>query len=167
MARFFHNLKLDGAEAVVQRVTTSAGATGWCKAAFEKLIAGGVCSFDELCYYLSDREISLSTAYSGIMSAETAFKVITNTAAEFMAQHGLTNQPIIIKNEWACENNGPCQDELMNHPDRATCIFDDVASLGPEVLQDMIKAAKLHKSEINVEQVRHMLQTFVCLALHV
>ena len=58
-------------------------AAGWCKDALNRLLDGRIMSRSDLMFCLSNRKISHSSAYSGILAPRTADQIISATSEQF------------------------------------------------------------------------------------
>ena len=67
-------------------------AAGWCKHALNRLLDGSIMSRSDLLSCLSNRRISHSSAYSGILAPETADQIISATSQQFLGLAMVTHQ---------------------------------------------------------------------------
>ena len=152
----FSKLQLDGIDRLeVQNVTSADMAAGWCKSALEKLIDGRIMTLPQLMYCLSDRMITHSSAYSGVLAPETSAEIISKTSHAFLHDRGCAAGPILCRQLWACENNLQAQEVIMAHESGPACCFDDLVSLAPEA----VRKAIARNPDIDPYHVKDLLQT--------
>ena len=84
----------------------------WAAAAMRKLTVTGCYTMAALSKVLSGREVSLSSAFSGVGTEGTASRIICNSAARFLGNHAIGG-PMRFVHEYAIEAAQECQLELM------------------------------------------------------
>ena len=131
-------------------------AAGWCKAALAKLVDEGNVSMKDLIFALSNRIVSHSTAYSGILAPETADSIICHTARSFFDERGCkVGKPLEVRQLWACEQQAQAQEVILAHGEGPRCCFDDVRSLAPRAVRQAMEA----DPKMEPDKVKQLLKT--------
>ena len=109
-------------------VTTLNDAFGWCKQGFDKLLEASVLTHEQLARVLSDREVTTSTAFSGVGAPENADTILSNTARDFLgeAAGGQHLRHLTFKPLFAIEFNRACQKELLALPGPPQHVFGNI-----------------------------------------
>ena len=117
-------------------------------------------SRSDLLFCLSNRRISHSSAYSGILAPETADQIISATSQQFFGldKHSDEASPIRILNVWACECDLLAQEVILAHSATPGCCFDNLVSMAPNNVRHYISDMSACKQRADPERVRSLLR---------
>ena len=106
----------------------------WCRDGFNELLEHCI-SASDLAASITDRNITTSSACSGINSDGMADRIVSCTAVEIARKNHLTGSPLKFTALFAIEKNVACQEELLSQEGGPMHVFGDMMDFTPSHLR--------------------------------